>query len=331
MADYWIKLYLEILDDPKMATLPDRLWRRTIEIFLLAGKLSRDKSGQLPDTNQLAWLLRMPTDDLYLDLQQLSNSGLIKKVNDGWKVVNFEKRQEAVTSTERSRHFRKKEKANQYYGNDNDTKGIYKITCTKNNRSYIGSSIHCEKRIKEHFYGGKTFDDHWMFDDLQKYGAKSFTSEILERVENDNDLPERETFWISKHGHENLYNSEYIGKQHRDRNATNVQRNVAQINRLTESESETESETEEENKSAAAVFDAYMSNIGQVSPVIMQKIQSDIDEYSAQWVLEAIEKAVVQEKRSLGYVQGVLKGWKRDGKGSPKPEENRYQTAKVYE
>jgi len=27
MADYWIKLYHEIIDDPKMATMPDRLWR----------------------------------------------------------------------------------------------------------------------------------------------------------------------------------------------------------------------------------------------------------------------------------------------------------------
>ena len=59
MPDYWIKLYHEILDDPKMATLPDRLWRKVIEIFLIAGKLSPDKSGQLPETNQIAWLLRM--------------------------------------------------------------------------------------------------------------------------------------------------------------------------------------------------------------------------------------------------------------------------------
>lgn len=94
---------------------------------------------------------------------------------------------------------------------------------------------------------------------------------------------------------------------------------------------------EEENKNrieepaAAAVFDAYMSNIGQVSPVTMQKLEADIKEYSAQWVIEAIEKATVQEKRSLGYVQGILKGWKRDGKGTQKPEENRYQSAKVYE
>ena len=38
-AKFWIKLYHEILDDPKMGRMPDRLWRRTIELFLLAGEL----------------------------------------------------------------------------------------------------------------------------------------------------------------------------------------------------------------------------------------------------------------------------------------------------
>ena len=37
-SKYWIKLYHEVLDDPKMARLPDRLYRRCIEVFLLAGK-----------------------------------------------------------------------------------------------------------------------------------------------------------------------------------------------------------------------------------------------------------------------------------------------------
>ena len=31
MYKYWIKLYHEILDDPKMGRLSDRTWRRTNE------------------------------------------------------------------------------------------------------------------------------------------------------------------------------------------------------------------------------------------------------------------------------------------------------------
>lgn len=42
MANYWIKLYHEILDDPLMATMPDRLWRRTIE--KIDGKTKEEKA-----------------------------------------------------------------------------------------------------------------------------------------------------------------------------------------------------------------------------------------------------------------------------------------------
>jgi hypothetical protein len=45
-ARFWIKLYLEILDDPKMGRLPDHLWRRAVELFLLAGRAGND--GALP-------------------------------------------------------------------------------------------------------------------------------------------------------------------------------------------------------------------------------------------------------------------------------------------
>ncbi len=50
--NYWIKLYHEILRDPKMARLPDRVWRRTIELFLLAGEIG--KNGTIRNTDDIA-------------------------------------------------------------------------------------------------------------------------------------------------------------------------------------------------------------------------------------------------------------------------------------
>ena len=229
MADYWIKVYHEILDDPKMATMPDRLWRRAIEIFLIAGKLSKDKSGILPETNQIAWLLRMNTDELSLDLKQLESSGIIKRIDNGWTVVNFEKRQAAVTGAERVQQFRKRQQNEQYYGN-----------------------------------------------------------------------------------------------------VTEMKRNVTQINRVQNTESETESETETE-PSAADIYKAYQNNIGELSGIISEKIDADINDYSTSWVLEAIQKATILEKRSLAYVEGILKGWKRNGKNAAKPGELKYENVKVYD
>lgn len=120
MADYWIKLYHEIIDDPKMATMPDRLWRRSIELMLLAGRYSKDKTGDLPDTRQLAWALRMPTDELQLDLDQLTLTEIIKRTPTGWNIVNFEKRQRAASDLERKQQERSRKQSQKYYENVTD-------------------------------------------------------------------------------------------------------------------------------------------------------------------------------------------------------------------
>ena len=113
MAEYWMKLYMEILDDPKMATLPDRLWRRVIELFLLAGRFN--KQGHLPDTRQLAWVLRTSPDDLDMDLRQIESIGVIQRTGEGWYVVNFQKRQAPSTEAERKRQQRERDHRRQYY------------------------------------------------------------------------------------------------------------------------------------------------------------------------------------------------------------------------
>ena len=124
-TDYWIKLYHEILDDPKVATLPDHLWRRMIELFLVAGRLGgNEKTGELPSTKEIAWLLRVSVDDLELDLDQLARIGIISKTPGGWLVVNFQERQDAATPTERWRAHRDRKRKQQYYSNDNQTKSL---------------------------------------------------------------------------------------------------------------------------------------------------------------------------------------------------------------
>jgi hypothetical protein len=121
MADYWIKLYHEIIDDPKMATMPDRLWRRAVEMFLLAGKLDSTKEGVLPDTRQLAWCLRVDSDTLQTDLEQLHGYGIIEPIANGWLVRNFAVRQASATNAERVKQHRERKQKAEYYGNESVT------------------------------------------------------------------------------------------------------------------------------------------------------------------------------------------------------------------
>lgn len=92
---YWIKFYIEILDDPKMGRLSDRLWRRASELFLLAGENGDD--GALPSFSDMAWRLRLNEAELLKDLQELEDIGIVV-FNEHWHVTNFAKRSPTTES-----------------------------------------------------------------------------------------------------------------------------------------------------------------------------------------------------------------------------------------
>ena len=115
---YWIKLYHEILDDPKMGRLPHRTWRRAIEMFLLAGDCEDD--GRLPDVGDIAWRLRADPDELAEDFQRLAEVEIIAQDEAGWYVVHFSERQAPVPTAERVRQYRKRQRIEQFEGPDTE-------------------------------------------------------------------------------------------------------------------------------------------------------------------------------------------------------------------
>lgn len=93
------------------------------------------------------------------------------------------------------------------------TKGIYKLTNTKDNKVYIGQSIDIENRFKDHMYLLKNNQHHaYKLQRLynQNKNVKSFkvTFEILEVVNNEDHLSVREQYYIDLYdSHHNGYNS----------------------------------------------------------------------------------------------------------------------------
>lgn len=78
-------------------------------------------------------------------------------------------------------------------------RGIYKITNTVNGKCYIGKSQNIAKRIKHHIEtlkNGNNRNKH-MQNAYSYYGKGSFTIEILEQLEKNDDINEREKYWIS--------------------------------------------------------------------------------------------------------------------------------------
>jgi len=104
MKRSWIKLYLEMLDDPKIGQLPVWLKWRFVELLLVAAE--GDQSGTLPPVTQLAWRLRVNEADLLKSLRSLREIGVVCEQGDRWKVTNFEKRQASLSEAERASEYR---------------------------------------------------------------------------------------------------------------------------------------------------------------------------------------------------------------------------------
>lgn len=116
-SHYWIKLYHEILDDPKMGRLNDHLWRRTIELFLLAGE--ENDGGALPSLSDMAWRLRLSEDTLLAELHDLSQIGIVvQRDDDTWFVAHFAQRQARMSNAERQQRYRDRKHRATYYNND---------------------------------------------------------------------------------------------------------------------------------------------------------------------------------------------------------------------
>ncbi len=83
--------------------------------------------------------------------------------------------------------------------------GIYKITNKLNNKSYIGQSIHCGRRLDEHCNGKQLIDEV-----IRKEGIENFTFEILKEV-NKEELSYWEDYYIIKYNTivPNGYNKKY--------------------------------------------------------------------------------------------------------------------------
>lgn len=62
------------------------------------------------------------------------------------------------------------------------------------------------------------------------------------------------------------------------------------------------------------VLDFYQQEIRPVcSPFELEKLTDDVEHYGGDVVVKAIERAVIRNKRNLGYVESILKHWELDG------------------
>ena len=97
------------------------------------------------------------------------------------------------------------------------TCGVYKITNIENGKVYIGSSNNIEQRKSTHFSQLRTGHHHSrrLLRDWYEYGEVYFTFEVIEVVEDEAKLGEREEHFIREHDALNGYNvRKYCGAKY---------------------------------------------------------------------------------------------------------------------
>jgi len=69
------------------------------------------------------------------------------------------------------------------------------------------------------------------------------------------------------------------------------------------------------------IFYQFQSlGFGNITPYFKLQLEELESKYSAQWLIEAMQKSVNQGFYTVSYVKGILQSWKSKGKDAPKPQ-----------
>lgn len=106
---YWLKLYTDVLDDPKYFKLSDEARLGMYELLLVAKKLENGElTGNIPNIEDVAFHTRRELSWWKSVMPELEQIGFVEKK----KIRNYKKRQEAIPVIERVKQSRRKRNDN---------------------------------------------------------------------------------------------------------------------------------------------------------------------------------------------------------------------------
>ena len=70
------------------------------------------------------------------------------------------------------------------------------------------------------------------------------------------------------------------------------------------------------------IFALYEDTIGMLSPIVAERLKEAEERYPPGWIREAFEIVALENKRSWGYIDSILKRWGSEGKGGWKGGSN---------
>jgi len=121
----WIKLYTEMLDDPKLGRMDDAIKWRFVSLCLLAGECDANGylvNGDSPLTvEDIAWRMREAPATIGASMEAMRGAGLLSCEDGAWCVVAFEKRQGRPQSEKRRQWRERKQRQRERSGDTTGT------------------------------------------------------------------------------------------------------------------------------------------------------------------------------------------------------------------
>jgi len=78
------------------------------------------------------------------------------------------------------------------------------------------------------------------------------------------------------------------------------------------------------------VFQLYEENIGALTPLIADALKDAEDTYQPEWIADAIELAVKNNKRNWKYCEAILKRWKEEGRAEKQDRRDAEKDRRKY-
>ena len=153
-AYFYAKLHHTMLYDPSWGMLDDYLWRKRVELEILANETPENDTGELPPVNVISWKLRLLPDATISLLEQFEKLNIVTKryknsnesLHHGnesvtWFLNDFADRQRAATGVERQAHFRARKQQNSGENAKNSNEPLQKRNEPVTNRCNININI----------------------------------------------------------------------------------------------------------------------------------------------------------------------------------------------
>ncbi len=119
-------------------------------------------------------------------------------------------------------------------------------------------------------------------------------------------------YWLLSESETKPYINHTIDDSNSENNQSNSEKNGDNSEKNTIKESKVK-ESKEEESGFSVVFQTFEKCGFRITGYSSEELMALIDQYSCEWVIEAIKRAADRGKKSLSYIKGILQKWDAAG------------------